>query len=286
MTLHWGIAATGTIARDFVSDLALLPDTHISAVGSRTQERADEFGTTHGITVRHPSYEALAADPNVDVVYVASPQSRHMRDVLLFLDAGKHVLCEKPFALNAAEAMTMATRARANGRFLMEGIWSRFLPAYVHLRRLLAEERVGEPMVLDACFGFRMPVAPENRLFSKALGGGALLDLGIYPVQLASLVFGAPDEVLATGDIGATGFDERVALLLHHPAGGIATLRAAIRTVLPSEAVIAGSRGSIRLPTWMHCPDHLLFTDRAGSERIDAAFEGNVASRLARPKAR
>lgn len=275
VSLNWGVAATGDAARGFVTDVALLPDCRVQAVGSRTQARADAFGKAHNIETRHPSYEALAADPHIDIVYVATPQSRHRDDVLMFLEAGKHVLCEKPMAVNATQTRSVASAARHHGLFLMEAMWSRFLPAYTIVRRILAEAGIGSPMLVDASFGFRAPFDADHRLFSRELGGGALLDLGIYPAQLASLVFGTPDRVLATGHVGPTGVDETCALALHHPSGGLATLRAAIRSYLPGEATISGTRGSIRIPAHMHCPDHVVVTTRRGSEMIDASFTGN-----------
>jgi predicted dehydrogenase len=170
----------------------------------------------------------------------------------------------------------MADTARAQGRFLMEALWSRFLPSYVALRKLLEDGRIGEPLMLDASFGFRAPIDPTHRLFNRALGGGSLLDLGIYPIHLSSLVFGAPEAVQAVGHIGTTAVDESVAALLRHPSGGITSLRASIRANLPSNAVLSGSDGVVELPTPMHHPRTLVVTDPDGTTTtIDAAHEGN-----------
>ncbi len=272
-TTRWGIAATGGIATRFARDMALVPDGEAVAVASRTVERAEAFAREHGIARAHGSYEALAEDPDVDIVYVASPHVRHAADTLLFLEAGKHVLCEKPFALNLAQASAMVDASRGRGLFLMEAIWSRFLPAYRVLRDLLGEGRIGEPTVVDAEFGFVRPLEPDHRLFAPALGGGALLDLGIYPLQLAALVFGPPTSVAATARLGPTGVDEQVAAVLGHAGGGIATVRAALRSRLACTARISGTDGWIGLPAFMHCPDHLL-VETAGSERIDCSYEG------------
>jgi len=273
-TIRWGIAATGHIAERFVVGLQQLDDAAVVAVGSRADERAAAFGERLDIPRRYGSIAALAADHEVDVVYVASPHARHASDALACLRAGKPVLCEKPFALNRAQAEQMVLAARAEDLFLMEAMWSRFLPAYVALRGLLADGRVGTPRMVEADFGFRRPVDPAHRLFDPVLGGGALLDLGIYTAQLASLVFGAPDQVVAQAHLGETGVDEQVAAVLHHPGGGLAVLKAAIRLSLSCTARISGSAGWIDLPAFMHAPDHLIVGDHTGTERIDAGWEG------------
>ena len=190
MSTRWGIAGTGTIANRFAEALAQVDDATLAAVGSRSAERAAEFASRFGSTTAHASYESLADDPDVDVVYVATPHSRHLLDTLLFLQADKHVLCEKPLALSGGQGRRMVDAARARGLFLMEAMWSRFLPTYRTLVEVLEQGRIGEPLLVEADFGFGRPVAPEHRLFDLSLGGGGLLDLGIYPVQLCSLVLG------------------------------------------------------------------------------------------------
>lgn len=272
--IRWGIAATGHIAERFATGLAQLDDADIVAVASRSAERAGEFGARHDIARRHGSYEALAADPDVDVVYVATPHARHEPDTLLFLEAGKPVLCEKPFAINRPQAERMADAARSSGVFCMEAMWSRFLPAYRRLADLVGDEVIGEPLVVEADFGFRVPVDPAHRLFDRSLGGGALLDLGVYPVQLASLVLGTPDRVSALGRLGETGVDEQVAAVLGHPSGALAVVKAAIRVGLSCRARISGAHGWIELPASMHCPDHLVVGGREGPLRHDCAFDG------------
>jgi predicted dehydrogenase len=274
-TVRWGVAATGGIAVRFMEGMQLVDDGVVAAVGSRTLDRAVAFADRFGIPGRHGSLDELAADPDLDVVYVASPHSAHEADTVRLLEAGKHVLCEKPLALNAGQAQRMADTARANGMFLMEAIWSRFLPAYQRLGELLAAGRIGTPLMVEASFGFTRPVTPEHRLFDLALGGGSLLDLGIYPVQLCSLVFGAPDRVAAVGHLGSTGVDERVAAVLHHRAGGLGIVQTAITAPLACEARISGSEGWVRLPAFMHCPQQLLVGGQRGDEVVDAPFEGD-----------
>jgi predicted dehydrogenase len=255
--------------------MTLVDDGEITAVASRSVERADAYGDKFGVATRYGSYEDLAADPAVDVVYVATPHSRHEQDTLMFVEAGKHVLCEKPFALNARQAQRMVDAARTRGVFLMEAMWTRFLPAYRALGDVLAEHRIGDVMVVEADFGFRLPVMAEHRLYDASLGGGALLDLGVYPVQLCSLVLGTPDRVVADGSIGVTGVDEQIAAVLHHADGSLGVLKAAIRASLSCTARISGSEGWIELPAFMHCPDTITVGTMHGVERVDAAFEGD-----------
>jgi predicted dehydrogenase len=272
--IRWGIAATGGIARRFATGLAETDDAETVAVASRTAERAEEFGAEFAIPHRHASYEALAADPDVDAVYVASPHSRHETDTLLFLEAGKHVLCEKPFALNEAQAQRMIDTARERGLFVMEAIWSRFLPAYVVLGELLAEGVIGDVRHVDADFAIRFPYEPDHRLFDLALGGGALLDLGIYPLQLAQLVLGAPTTVEAVGKVGESGTDEHVAAVLRYDSGALATVRTATRVTMACTARISGTEGAIDLPAFMHCPASLTVTNIDGIDVRETPIVG------------
>lgn len=274
--VRWGLVGPGEIAAGFAEAMQRVEDGVILAVASRSQERATVFGDRFGIDRRYSDYASLAADPAVDIVYVATPHARHEQDTLALLRAGKHVLCEKPLGMDAGQARRMAEEARARGLFLMEGMWSRFLPAYRTLTDLIDGGRIGEPLLVEADFGMRWPIEPEHRLFAPELGGGALLDLGIYPIQLCSLVLGSVEHVVADGSIGTTGVDEQVAAVLRHRGGRLGVVKTAIRTVMTCTARIAGTDGSIDLPAFMHCPDHLTLTTRpGGAERIDASYEGN-----------
>jgi predicted dehydrogenase len=273
--IRWGVAGPGSIATGFAEAMELVAGGSIVAVGSRSQERADAFGNRFDIARRHGNYEALAADPEVDVVYVATPQSRHAEDTTMFLQAGKHVLCEKPFALNSTQAQAMIDEARRQNLFLMDAVWSRFLPAYQVLGDLLREERIGDPLMVEADFGFRSPPSLENRLFRPELGGGGLLDLGIYPLQLCSLVLGNPVGVVADGVIGETDVDEQVAAIVRHPEGRLGVIKAALRVNMTCRARITGTDGVIELPAMMHCPDSVNVASSAGIEEIDCTYEGN-----------
>ena len=272
--IRWGIAGPGAIAAQFADGMRSVAGGAVVGVGSRSAERADAFARRFDIARHYGSYEELAGDAEIDAVYVATPASRHADDALLFLGAGKHVLCEKPFTLNAAQTSEVVRTAREQGRFVMEAMWSRFLPAYVALRDLLDEGRIGEPLLVEADFGWRSPVVPTDRHYDLEQGGGALLDLGVYPVQLCSLVLGTPDAVVAQGHVGSTGVDEVSAAVLHYPDGRLGVVKSAIRTPLTCTARIAGTEGSIDLPAFMHCPDHLIVRDTTGEHRIDARWEG------------
>jgi predicted dehydrogenase len=194
---------------------------------------------------------------------------------MALLRAGKHVLCEKPFALNAGQAQRMVDGARGHGLFLMEAIWSRYLPSYRALVDVIGSGQIGEPLLVEADFGFRRPMDPQDRLFRLDLGGGGLLDLGIYPLQLCSLVLGHPDRVVAEGVLGETGVDEQVAALLHHPGGRLGVVKAALRVGMTCTARISGTEGWIDIPAFMHCPDAITVTSAEGSRTIDGSYEGN-----------
>ena len=252
----------------------MIPDGTIVAVASQAIERADAFADRFGIARRYGDYESLAADADVDAVYVATPHSFHAANSILFLGAHKHVLCEKPLAVTAHEAETMVQAARANGVFLMEAMWSRFLPAYRILVDLLGDGRVGEPLVVEADFGFRVPVDPDHRLFAPWLAGGATLDLGVYTVQLCTLVLGAPQRVVADGVVGSTAVDEVVAAILHHPGDRFGVVKAAIRATLACRGRVTGTQGWIDVPAPMHHPQWLDVGGTIGTERIEAGYEG------------
>lgn len=275
MTVRWGVLGPGGIATRFAEAMQLVDGGEIRAVASRSLERADDYADRFEVPTRYGDADALAADADVDAIYVATPHARHEADSVRFVEAGKAVLCEKPFALNARQARRMTEAARSRGVFLMEAMWSRFLPAYRMLVEVLGEGRIGEPLVVEADFGFRMPVVPDHRLFDAALGGGALLDLGIYPVQLCTLVLGRPSSVVADGVVGTTGVDELVAAVLRHGDRQLGVVKASIRAGFSCGARISGEDGWIELPPFMHCPEWVGIGRLGQLERIDTAFEGD-----------
>jgi len=262
---RWGILGPGNIAAKFAAGVAALADQEVVAAGSRTQASADRFADRFDIRRRHVGYEALVADPEVDAIYVATPHNFHREHTLLALRHGKHVLCEKPFAINAAEAQEMVDAARAAGLFLMEAMWSRFLPIIVEARRLISDGAIGTVQMVQADFGFRASFNPASRLFDPALGGGALLDVGVYPVSLATMLLGEPDRIAAVAALGATGIDENTGMLFGYPGGEVALLATTVRASTLQEAIILGSNGSIRLhsPWWV---GNTLTLQRAGHD--------------------
>lgn len=275
--VRWGILATGTIAHKFAEGLSAVPEATLAAVGSRSRERADAFAAWYGAARAHGSYAALAQDPEVDVVYVATPHSLHRDNTLRCLEAGKAVLCEKPLALNAREAREMADVARANGQFLMEAMWSRFLPSFAQLRQWLHGGAIGEPRMVLADFGFRSDIETESRLFNPEFGGGGLLDVGVYAVSFASMVFGeAPEAVAGRADVGETGVDEQAAAVLAYSGGRLASVACAIRTTTPQEAWVLGTEGRIHLPGPFWCgTEAVLHRDGKTPETAHCPFEGN-----------
>lgn len=275
--VRWGILGCGKIARKFAAGLASAEGAELVAAGSRTKENADLFAGEFSVPRRHGSYEALATDPEVDAVYVATPHPMHSEHSILCLEAGKAVLCEKPFAVNAAQTRAAVEVARRKGVFLMEAMWSRFVPSLVRVRELIADGAIGEVTLLHADFGFRAAVNPESRLFDLNLGGGGLLDVGIYIVSLASMVFGAqPNRIKAMAELGETGADERTSMIFGYPTGAQALLSTAIQTRTPHEATIMGTDGHIRLhAAWWSGSDITLVRSGQKDELIQLSKRGN-----------
>lgn len=248
--LRWGILGTGLIARLFTTDLNLTGHT-VAAVGSRTQESADAFASEHGIPRPHGSYEALAADPDVDVIYISTPHPYHAEGALLALSHGKHVLVEKPFTLNAAEARQVVDLASEKGLIVLEAMWTRWLPHMVRIRELIASGALGEVRALLADHDQKLPSDPEHRINNPDLGGGALLDLGIYPVSFAWDVFGAPSSTYAISSPTPTGVDRQTAIVFGYPGGEQAVLHTQLDARGPSTAVIVGTEARIEIePVW------------------------------------
>lgn len=248
--IRWGIAGTGVIADAFARDLRLLGDAELVAVGSRSQEAADRFADAHGLTHRHIGYDALAADPGVDAVYVAVPHTGHEEVTLTAIAAGKAVLCEKPFAINAAQTERMVAAARAAGVFLMEAMWVRFLPHQTGLRELIAAGRIGEIRSIIVDRGEVLSSDPAHRVLDPALGGGALLDLGIYPVSFVSMLLGTPDRVAAFATPAVTGVDAQTSAIFGYPGGAHALVTTALDSRTSNTASITGTKGRIDLVDW------------------------------------
>jgi predicted dehydrogenase len=256
-SVRWGIAGTGGIAGVFAYAMRAVEGGRVVAVGSRTSESAERFAGRFAIPVAHASYAALVADPEVDAIYVASPHAQHLDLAVMSLEAGKHVLCEKPMTLSAQQSARLVEIAREHGRFLMEALWSRFLPAYRAIEGVVVSGEIGDVLAVEASFGFRAAFDPAHRLFARELGGGALLDLGIYPVHLAHFVLGVPTAVRASAHIGTTGVDEQTVVSMEFASGALAIAHAAITAKLPGTARVTGTEGAIEIPAAMHHPQHL-----------------------------
>jgi predicted dehydrogenase len=253
----WGILGTGKIAVKFAEDLQHVPGAVLAAVGSRNAETSESFGRRFRIPHQHASYAALVNDPDVDIVYVSTPHALHAENSRLALEAGKHVLCEKPFTLNARQATDLIALARERGLFLMEAMWMRFLPAIVHVRQILAEGTLGDVRMLSADFGLQFAFDPAGRLFAPELGGGALLDLGVYPVSFAHMVFGRPASIVTLASMGRTGVDEQSGIVLRYPQGQIACLHTSMGVETPTESALTGMRGRLRVHSPFYRTDDL-----------------------------
>ena len=274
--IGWGIMATGTIANKFCEGLKNLRDTEIVAVASRSLDRALDFGRKHGIKRAYGCYEELVMDSEVDIVYIATPHPFHYEGAMLCLEAGKAVLCEKPFTLNAREAEKLIGYARKKGLFLMEAMWTRYLPAIVKVREWLERGMIGEIRFLKADFGYRCSWDPEGRLLNPDLAGGALMDVGIYPVSFASMVYkGLPQTIKSLAHIGETHVDEQFAVLFGYEGGKIASLAGALRTKLVNDALIMGTDGMIHIPDFFYAKTATLYMASGAEDVYGPEFEGN-----------
>jgi len=269
---RWGILGTGFIAGLQTPDL-VDNGSVVKAVGSRTMASAAEFAARFQIPTSHGSYEDLVADPDVDVVYISTPHPFHHENALLALDAGKHVLIEKPFAMNAWQAREIVELAETKGLIALEAMWTRYLPHMVRIRELIRSGALGEVRTVIADHNQNLPKDPAHRLNDPALGGGALLDLGIYPVSFAFDVFGAPTGIRAAASMTETGVDRQTAMIFEYDGGQQAVLHCALDTAGPNQASIIGTEGRIEIPSVWYTPS--AFT------RYDA--DGNVVERFDEP---
>src|SRR6516225_5598034 len=234
--IRWGILGCGRIARKFAADLRLVADAELIAVGSRSQSGADEFAKEFQVAHRHDSYEALAANPNVDVIYISSPHGLHHEHTLLCLSSGKAVLCEKAFAINSRQAREMVETARNKRVFLMEALWTKFTTHFNTVQQMIWEGKIGQVRSMLVNFGF-VPQAPvPRRLYEKILGGGTLLDIGIYNVFMALSVLGRPDLIEASMTPAHTGVDEQCAVLFKYADGALVQLFSTFSSNLATEA--------------------------------------------------
>jgi predicted dehydrogenase len=267
--IRWGIVGPGRIAENVVKDFADVDGARAVAVASRSLDRARAFADRHGIERAHGSYAEIIADPDVDVLYVATPHPQHHAIALGALRAGKALLVEKSFTATTPGAVEVVDLARKTGVFVMEAMWTRFQPVVVALRELVAEGAIGEVRSVQADLGVTREYDPTDRLFDVALGGGALLDLGVYVVSFAQMLLGTPERVVATGSRFPTGADAEATLLLDHGDGRSATLTTSLRYATPGQARVFGTAGWIDvLPRFHHPETIVLHRQGAAAETI------------------
>jgi predicted dehydrogenase len=266
-SVRWAIAGPGRIAENVANDFPLVPNARLVAVGSRSSERARAFADRHGIERAHGSYRELIDDPGVDVVYIATPHPQHHPIAMAAIAAGKAVLVEKAFTATVEGAEHIISAARAHSVFAMEAMWTRFQPANRQVRAWLDDGAIGDVRTVQADLGVIREFDPTDRLFAKELGGGALLDLGVYPVSFAQWMLGAPERVVATGSIGVTGVELDADLLLAYPGARSALLTTSLHTPMPGAARVLGATGWIDiLPRFHHPTDVVLHV--AGAEPV------------------
>jgi predicted dehydrogenase len=267
-TIRWGILATGKIAHTFARDLALTPGAELMAVGSRRPEAAQAFAEQYGAGSAHGSYEALVADPDVDVIYIATPHAFHLDNARLAFEAGKHVLCEKPLTLNLAEAEEMVRLAGEHDRFLMEAMWTACHPVVRALAAGLRSGRFGAPRHLHAELGFRVDAPPSDRMLNPDLGAGALLDMGIYPLTFAHLMLGPAEELHGKATLSPDGIDLDVAFTGRYAGGALATMSASMTSWSSRAAAVATDLGRLDVPDQFHHPPYAVFTPADGSASV------------------
>jgi len=251
---RWGILASGGIARAFARDLSYFNNHIVAAVGSRSQESADTFATEFPGCVAYGSYEDLVNDPTLDAIYVATPHPYHVSNTVLALNAGKPVLCEKPFTINAHEAKQMKAAADANGVALMEAMWARFLPHMHKVREILASGVLGEIWGVEADHGQRLSDYANPRHWEPSLGGGALLDLGIYPISFAHMVLGKPDSITSSATFTDKGVDASSTAIFNYKSGAQAILTSNMMVSTPCRATVCGTLGKIEIDRTFYNP--------------------------------
>ena len=273
--IRWGILGTGKIARAFATALQDLPDAQLAAVGSRSLDTACAFAAGFGDAQAFGSYEALAEAQGIDIVYIATPHPMHAANALLCLENGKAVLCEKPFTMNRREAEQVVALARASKLFLMEAMWTRYMPALAEVRRIVASGEIGTVSQVSADFGFTATLDPAHRVNNPELGGGALLDLGIYPLSIAAALLGPVKSVRAQAVMGPTGVDIQTGFTLLHAGGGMSVCGCALNARTPAELSISGTLGHVRMNTMFHRATSITVATEQGTRTVATPYLGN-----------
>ncbi|TBM98502.1 Gfo/Idh/MocA family oxidoreductase [Hyunsoonleella flava] len=272
-TINWGIIGLGNIAHKFATDLLTVDGTKLYAVASRNQDKAEAFASKYGAVKAFDSYDALAKDPNIDAVYIATPHALHKENTLLCLKHGIAVLCEKPFAMNANEVEDMIAVAKENNTLLMEALWTYFLPHYKHVLKLLEQKTYGKLLKLEADFGFYRDFDNSHRLFNKSLGGGSLLDIGIYPIFAALSTLGIPENISATANYFDNGADASCNMVFEYQNSVKAFLRSSLVEDTPTEAIFYCEKGIIKINSMFHAPATVTLTKNDGAiETLDFGY--------------
>ncbi|MFL6676123.1 MAG: Gfo/Idh/MocA family protein [Massilia sp.] len=274
--VRWGILGTGKISRAFAAALKDTPGAVLAAVASRNTDGAEAFAREFGARAAYGSYQELADAADVDLVYIGTPHPAHARNALMALDAGKGVLCEKPFTMNLREASEVVALARAKNLFLMEAMWTRFLPGLAEVKRIIGSGEIGAVHQVVADFGFKADAGPEHRIFNPELGGGAMLDLGIYPLSIAAALLGPVESVRAQAKLGATGVDVETGFTMKHRDGGMSVCSCSLQARTPCELTVSGERGHVRMNSRFHRTESLSVVLADGTSRTVATpFIGN-----------
>lgn len=274
--IKWGILATGHIAHKFASDLQLVEDAELVAVASRNIDKGVAFAKRYGAKTAYGSYEELIEDKNVEVIYIATPHTLHYENTMRCLEAGKNVLCEKPLGMNSKQVSEMIRKAKEKGLFLMEALWTRFIPSYLKFREIALSGVIGDIKLIQSDFGYVAPENPEGRLLNKSLGGGALLDIGIYPVFLALDIAGNPDYISAEGILNSDEIDETCGIIFKYSKNGIiADLNTTLFSNTPVESTVFGTRGNVKLNRMWHVPSSIVLQHEDGYENFTFEKNGN-----------
>lgn len=252
---HWGILGTGAIAHKFVQDLKNIPKANLHSVHSRTFDKAKKFAKKYGFNVNHEDLSSFLDDPELDIVYIATPNHLHCEQTIRCLDAGKHVLVEKPMALNVREARRIARAAEDSQCFCMEAMWSRFMPVYREVKNLLKEDVIGDVKLYSAELGHPMEYHPGRFRFDPAKGGGSLMDVGVYPISLTLMLLGQPERVEGVCRKGESGVDTTERISFYYGNGAIADIRSSFDCRLSNGVWIAGDKGAIEIPGPIYRPD-------------------------------
>ena len=270
--IRWGIIGLGKIANKFATDLATVENAELFAVASRSQQNADKFAAKYNVKKAYNSYEELAKDAEVDAVYIATPHSFHKKHAILCLQHKKAVLCEKPFAMNLQEVTEMIAVAKENNVLLMEALWTYFLPHYKYVLELIKSEKLGKVTSLEADFGFYAAYNLESRLFKKEVGGGSLLDIGIYPIFAAISSLGTPEKIEAKATFFENGADSECIIKLKYK-DATAILKSTLLEEVPTEAIFTCERGIIKVNRQFHAPSTVTIIENNIEETLDFNYK-------------